>query len=588
MGAGTGTPGGGSGGATGGAGGGAAGGAGGSVAGGVGGGAAGAGASSSLGGLLAGKGLGALLSGVLVGALGGGAIVAGGVLGPATNPAPAANQAAMLALLACPGSGAVLARVPSGQPLLATGRSSDGTWVQIYLPEPGIDRAWVPGSALNIQGDAASLPVVDCSAPAAAASPSGTPSATPTELPATAQPTAPPSAPPPPTAPPTASPTPTPTPTAPATPKPNAGPPSLTGLKAAPATISTGDVAYCAQDPRVASVSVTANDPDGIAKVVLYFRPPGASSYSPRPMSGPSTGGTWTASLSTAADGIKAGGTLAYYVVATDGAATPLATRLPRSGTQAVKIRLCANTGPQFTLLSSDSSTVDTDPFKSGTCNDALGTGITASATDSDGVKSLTLFFTGPGLAGTTSRLMNQDGANWYSFINPTDDGITGSGTISWWIVAADSKGATTKSATQSIAVVRCDAPAVIRSSLTAPNGPNGPAFTWCENATTFSDAQWLVYASDPDNGSTPLQVTLSWTLTNVARTGGGATTSGSIVALYRSGNNYTATIPSAVTTSWYPAFYGANSLTWTVTTVDQYGGTSQSKGSTRLGISSC
>lgn len=582
MGAGTGTPGGGSGSAAGDAGGSVAGGVGGSV----GGAAGGTGASGLLGGLLAGKGLGALLSGVLVGAVGGGAIVANGVFGPATNPAPAANQAAMLALLACPGSGAVLARVPSGQPLLATGRSSDGTWVQIYLPEPGIDRAWVPGSALNIQGDAASLPVVACSAPAAPASPPGTPTATPTELPATAQPTPPPATPPLPTPSPTASASPTPTPSA--TAKPNAGPPALTGLKAAPATLSTGDVAYCPQDPRVASLSVTANDPDGIAKVVLYYRPPGASSYSSKPMSGPSTGGTWTASLSTAADGIKAGGTLAYYVAATDGAATPATTRLPRTGTQAVKIKVCANAGPQFTLLSSDSSTVDTDPFKSGTCSDALGTGITASATDSDGVKSLTLFFTGPGLAGTTSRLMNQDGANWYSFINPTDDGITGSGTISWWIVAADSKGATTKSATQSITVVRCDAPAAIRSSLTAPNGPNGPAFIWCENATTFGAAQWLIYATDPDNGSTPLQVTLAWTLTNLSRTGGGATTSDSIVALYRSGNNYTATIPSAVTTSWYPAFYGANSLTWTVTTVDQYGGTSQSKGSSRLSISSC
>ena len=95
-------------------------------------------------------------AGLLTGAIVGSVLVASGLFPRRPQTAETA------ALLACPGTGAVLARIPAGQNLLVTGRSADGTWLQVYVGEPGVDRAWAPATSLRLQAAVDALPVSGC------------------------------------------------------------------------------------------------------------------------------------------------------------------------------------------------------------------------------------------------------------------------------------------------------------------------------------------------------------------------------------------------------------------------------------------
>ncbi len=246
-----------------------------------------------------------------------------------------------------------------------------------------------------------------------------------------------------------------------------------------------------------------------------------------------------------------------------------------------------ANAGPAFTLLTSDATKVDTDLVNHQGCGDALGTGITASASDPDGVASLTLHFQGPGLATPTTRAMNRDGPNWYSFINPTEDGITASGTITWWVVALDTKGAATRSESHTIGVVRCDTPASIGSGVSEPATAAGyPTFSYC--AGSMDRLVWAITASDPDNGSSPLDVVVAWRLRSVDSISVLAGEKGSVGAVHQGGSAYTATVPSSVTSTWYPDFNGYDILAWTITTTDRDGGRTSVSAQITVLIQSC
>ncbi|MEO8274232.1 MAG: hypothetical protein ABI620_09205, partial [Chloroflexota bacterium] len=98
----------------------------------------------------------AVVAGVLTGAIAGTAIASAGV------PFGAPSDAPKVALQACPGTGPVLAHVPGGQTMLVTARSADGAWLEVYLGEPGVDRAWAPASALTLQAPVDGLPVGGC------------------------------------------------------------------------------------------------------------------------------------------------------------------------------------------------------------------------------------------------------------------------------------------------------------------------------------------------------------------------------------------------------------------------------------------
>ena len=127
----------------------------------------------------------ALGAGLLTGALAGGALVVAGAIPPAEAP-----TAGTVALLACPGEGPALATISDGERLLVTARSADGKWLEVYIGQPGIDRAWADAAALTLDASGDGLPVADCAGPEPAPLPSPPPAPTlqPTEAP-TAEPT---------------------------------------------------------------------------------------------------------------------------------------------------------------------------------------------------------------------------------------------------------------------------------------------------------------------------------------------------------------------------------------------------------------
>jgi uncharacterized protein YraI len=52
-----------------------------------------------------------------------------------------------------------LGTLRSGEPVRVTGRNAEGTWVQIVFPPGSRQRGWIQASAVEIQGDLASVPV---------------------------------------------------------------------------------------------------------------------------------------------------------------------------------------------------------------------------------------------------------------------------------------------------------------------------------------------------------------------------------------------------------------------------------------------
>jgi hypothetical protein len=211
----------------------------------------------------------AIAAGALSGAVVGGAGVATGIV-----PTGGASSGSTLALLACPGTGAQIARITSGEPLLVTARSADGAWLQIYIPGPGIDRGWAPAAALKMQAAVSGLPVADCSLPEtpgpATPAPLGSPSPVatqlvlPTELPtpvpsATTGPSA--------TLKPTAKPTKTPKPTPVPTSFKDANPPAISELDA------SNNGQHCFSDFADLSVTVTDADPSDTLTVAVHVVP---------------------------------------------------------------------------------------------------------------------------------------------------------------------------------------------------------------------------------------------------------------------------------------------------------------------------
>ncbi len=482
------------------------------------------------GGLFSGPSLAALGAGLLAGAVGGGALVATGTVEFGGTPAGGAAAGAVLELIPCPDQGPVIGTIPKGQEVLVTGRSADGGWLQLYWPAPGIERAWTQAGPLQLQGDPASLPIEECEAPP-----------TPTPRP-TVEPT------PSPTPTPTPSPTPSPTPTAP--PKPTK--PKLSGLEASRTTISydTGD--YCPTAPTSVAISVRATDPEGIDRVTLYYKPPGAARYLTKPMT--ASGGRYVATLDTGADSLRTAGTLTYYVVARDNEPEPQTARLPSKGSSSLTVRVCRNTGPKITSLKANPTSIVADAPNTNCSTGLQLSEFQAQATDPDGVKSIRLFFKKPGASSYTSRAFNQDGDTWYSYINTVSsvDNITRSGTISWYVEATDGKGAKTKSKTSSIKVTRCDSPASL------DNGGYTPKEFPGQRATQITIAG---YGSDRDGVKS---MTLTWTL---QQKDGTVLVKGTVPMTQAAGTApWVATFTSS--TSWPTTTF----LRWRFVLVDQFG----------------
>jgi hypothetical protein len=132
---------------------------------GAGGAAGGGGPLAGLASLFTGNSLLAIAAGLIVGVAGTGTLLATGAVhvgGGATAPA---SSTAGLQLVACPDAGPVIGTLPQGEKVLVTGRTSDGTWLQIYYPGPAFDRAWTKAGPLQLEADASGLPVAACEAP---------------------------------------------------------------------------------------------------------------------------------------------------------------------------------------------------------------------------------------------------------------------------------------------------------------------------------------------------------------------------------------------------------------------------------------
>lgn len=214
--------------------------------------------------------------------------------------------------------------------------------------------------------------------------------------------------------------------------------------------------------------------------MVLFFHPPNAAGFVQRNMQ--RSGSQWFATVNTGSDRIAGGGKLAYYVMATDANAVPKKTRVPKTGTAGVTVQVCQNTPPEITLASSSTSTVSRDPTGNGTCTAPQRATITARATDSDEVAKMILHFDGPGIGETTRRMLLSS-PDWTATISPANDGISGPGTLVWWIEAVDYPGLSSVSARHSIQVIDCG----------APPPPPPPPSTCC----TIGDVPGTVAAAD-------------------------------------------------------------------------------------------
>jgi hypothetical protein len=257
---------------------------------------------SGLQSLLAQPAMLAMASGVLVGAVAGSTLVATGTL--------PGQPAAKLTVMECPDAGRQVAQVKAGVAMLVTGRNPDGTWVELYLGMPGIERGWVRAANLKVDAAIETLPVIPCviapvtalGSPAPTPAPSETagPTLEPTAI-ATVVPTvsllpgqSPTPAPRPTPSPrPTRTPSPTPTPLPPP-PTPDLAPPIISNLVITSPSLFNGWYriygGVCL--PGSATIQVTATDPGGgVASVTLWYKP-GALAAVPVSMV-PIGGGVW-------------------------------------------------------------------------------------------------------------------------------------------------------------------------------------------------------------------------------------------------------------------------------------------------------
>jgi hypothetical protein len=275
-----------------------------------------------------------IISGVVVGGL------LGAGAGGAFEPEPPVVTDA-LPIYPCPKTGPALARAPSGQHMLVTGRSADGAWLRIHFAGPSRTEAWVPASAIRLDQPLDDLPIADCQPEDAVAkvvppgptlttvgsfepTPSPTPSPTATPIPPTPEPPTP--IPPTPAPPTPAPPTPSPTPADRSAPKlgnPAAEPPRFWNEP-------------CPDpDSEKSLVSVTAEDPEsGITAVTLVVNRPIAVDL--RKAMAFASGITWQVTLDADGDGLPPG----TYTMTAEG--TNGAGLTNKSGQGTFTVRTCS------------------------------------------------------------------------------------------------------------------------------------------------------------------------------------------------------------------------------------------------------
>ena len=237
---------------------------------------------------------------------------------------------------------------------------------------------------------------------------------------------------------------------------------------------------------------------------------------------------------------------------ATSATPTPAQTSTPISAVAATPTAApTPNVGPVFSKQPATGlATIAFKPFGTGTC--ATATAVTTAATDSEGVAQIQLWVKRPGAASFVrlSHDFVRAGSTWTNSINAAKDGIAAAGTLSFYGVAIDSKGASTTSKVKTLKVIRCDTEASINGGIDAPL-IDGQREIFCslpwEFAITDPDGltgATIIYSIPP--GTPPLTKPL--------------------VLKHMSGNVW------AIGTSFVP--HGTFTVAWTLSTTDTFGGT--------------
>jgi hypothetical protein len=258
-----------------------------------------------------------LVTGGLSGVIAMSALIASGVV--AVGGAPSAGPDT-LAISFCKGDRLKAVAQP-GERMLVTGKSADGVFYRVYVPDQlGGDDGWVRVADVDLLAEGP-IPLAECDEAAAA----GTPG--PTEVPATAGPTVGPTATSSGASRPTARPTPSPTPaiqatakpTAKPTPTPNLGPVFTTQPHSSTVTMGTNPLGSgtCIY-PVSIEITTAATDPDGVPAIQLWVQKPATATYVRLGHDFTRDGALWYASLHTDSDGLRIEGQLKYYAIAFD------------------------------------------------------------------------------------------------------------------------------------------------------------------------------------------------------------------------------------------------------------------------------
>ena len=238
------------------------------------------------------------------------------------------------------------------------------------------------------------------------------------------------------------------------------------------------------------------------------------------------------------------------------------------------------NVGPVFTTRPTARPTTIASiaAGSSVSCPYARGARVTTAVQDPDGVASVQLWVRKP-KAATYVRLSHDfviSGSTWIGSIDTAKDALPAPGSLAFRAVVIDTKGATTTSASSSIKVLRCDTEATFKGGIDTTN-PDRVHY----NSTTSTyylacDGPFVVPfrygVVDPDFTS---KVALTYTITSVSHPT--SLPLNNTIALRRSRSTI-----GVISNTWTGAtfapllgnFRGRSTITWRLTSTDQYEGT--------------
>jgi hypothetical protein len=119
--------------------------------------------------------------------------------------------------------------------------------------------------------------------------------------------------------------------------------PTITSVSSSAGSLLYLDPQGVGCSPTTTNITAVVKDVDGIKSVTLFYRRPGGSAWSSKPMNNNTIPGKWYANLDTLGDKISPTGTLSWYIKAVDGRNVASQTR-----TASITIKRCDTTAPNL------------------------------------------------------------------------------------------------------------------------------------------------------------------------------------------------------------------------------------------------